>query len=76
MAPPEGRPDFTDSESAALRKLAGVSDELRRIATAEERWAWLRSTIRSWALAIAAVVTGATIGIDALRALIRSLLER
>lgn len=59
-----------------MRKLAGVSDELRRIATAEERWAWLRSTIRSWALAIAAVVTGATIGIDALRALIRSLLER
>ena len=76
MAPPEGRPDFTDSERAALRKLASLSDELRRVAVAEERWSWLRSTIRSWALAIAAVVTGATIGIDALRALIRSLLER
>jgi len=74
MAPPEGRPDFTDSERAALRKLAGVSDELRRIATAEERWAWLRSTIRSWALAIAAVVTGATVGIEALRVLLNKLL--
>lgn len=76
MQPPDGRPDFTDSERAALRKLASVSDELRRVAAAEERWAWLRSTIRSLALAIAAVVTGATIGIDALRALVRNLIER
>ena len=57
-----------------MRNLAGVSDELRRIATAEERWAWLRSTIRSWALAIAAVVTGATVGIEALRVLLNKLL--
>lgn len=76
MAPPDGRPDFTDSERAALRKLAAVSDDLRRVAESESRWSWLRSTIRSWALVIAAVLTGATIGIDALRTLIRNLIER
>jgi len=74
MAPPEGRPDFTDSERAALRKLAAVSDDLRRVAESESRWSWLRSTIRSWALAIAAVVTGATVGIEALRVLLNKLL--
>lgn len=58
-------PELTDAERARLREL------LR----AEDRWTWLRSTIRAWALAIAAVVTGATIGIDALRGLLRKLLE-
>lgn len=37
MAPPDGRPDFTDSERAALRKLAAVSDDLRRVAESESR---------------------------------------
>lgn len=58
-------PELTDAERARLREL------LR----AEDRWTWLRSTIRAWALAVAAVVTGATIGIDALRGLLRKLLE-
>lgn len=61
-----GKPEFSESERAQLRELL----------QAESRWSWLRSTIRSWALAIAAVVTGATIGIDALRTLIRNLIER
>lgn len=58
-------PELTDAERARVREL------LR----AEERWAWLRSTIRAWALAIAAVVTGATIGIEALRGLLKKLME-
>lgn len=58
-------PEFTAAERARVREL------LR----AEDRWAWLRSTIRAWALAVAAVVTGATIGIEALRRLLRKLME-
>jgi len=61
--PPE--PEFTDAERARVRQLL----------LAEERWSWLRSTIRAWALAIGAVVTGATLGIEALRNLLRKLLE-
>lgn len=59
-----GKPEFSESERAQLRELL----------QAESRWSWLRSTIRSWALAIAAVVTGATVGIEALRALLNKLM--
>lgn len=58
-------PEFTDAERARLRKL--MRDE--------EYGARLRRTARAWALAISSVVTGATLGIEALRNLLRKLLE-
>lgn len=61
MEKPE--PDFTDSERAQLRELL----------EAESRWAWVRSTLRTWGLAIATVVTGATLGLEALKTILRRL---
>lgn len=61
----ESEPDLTDAERRRLRELLEQ----------DQRWEWLRSTLRAWALAIAAVVTGVTLGLDALRALARKLME-
>jgi len=62
--PPEPAP-LTDEETRRIRTLLEQ----------EARWSWLRSTLRTWALAVAAVVTGVTVGLDALRSIIRRLAE-
>ncbi len=58
-------PELTEDERRRLRAMLEQ----------DERWSWLRSTLRAWALAIAAVVTGVTLGLDALKAIARKLVE-
>ena len=58
-------PELTEDERRRLRSMLEQDD----------RWSWLRSTLRAWALAIAAVVTGVTLGLDAIKAIARKLVE-
>ena len=58
-------PELTEDERRRLRAMLEQ----------DERLSWLRSTLRAWALAIAAVVTGVTLGLDAIKAIARKLVE-
>lgn len=46
---------------------------LRELLESDRRWKWIVSSLKTWALWIAAVAAGWTVGIDALKAFVKSL---
>lgn len=56
-------PPLSPTELAAVRSLLAK----------QAHWAWLGNTIKAWLLFVTASVTGATLGVEAIRTLIHSL---
>jgi hypothetical protein len=50
-------------------------EDIRSLLEQDARVKWLWSTARSWALAVAALVAGFTMGVDTLKAAVRRLVE-
>ena len=50
-------------------------DELRALLDADRKAKWLWASVRTWALWVTAVVAGFTIGVDALKALLKRLMS-
>jgi hypothetical protein len=62
--PPRAEKPLTDSEMG----------ELRSLLEQDRRTRWLWSTARTWALWVTAVVAGLTVGVDALKTIVKKLM--
>lgn len=47
--------------------------EVRELLESRKRWEWLRSGLKAGAIWIAAIVAGATVGLEALKAAVKAL---
>lgn len=46
---------------------------VRELLEADRRWAWIATSLKTWALWIAALVAGATVGVETLKTIIKTL---